>query len=175
MCLHAHTAPLRCRCNGDLCHGATSCETNYKCFREVRYYKEEDYEETRLGCMDTIDQVNLDGVGVCSGKLDDTNSKLRCCDQKDFCNLDLRVSLDVEEVEQPSTGESLSGLCPDYVYCNLLNLIHRDNLCDLNLIHCDNLCDYDSCWLGMGIIAPRGTTETLNKHVYNYHTDMRYR
>ena len=78
-----------------------SCQTNYKCYREILYHEEDDYEEIRLGCLEQIGlMVNLDGV--CNGSLDTSNSKLRCCDDQHFCNKDLSVSLDVE---QPSTGE----------------------------------------------------------------------
>lgn len=87
---------LRCECSKSLCLGRSSCETNYKCFRDVRYHKTAKYVETRLGCLESITEVNLDGIGVCKGRLNTADYKLECCDDKEFCNRELSVALDPE-------------------------------------------------------------------------------
>lgn len=79
---------LKCACSLSLCRQRW-CLTNYKCFQEL--YIQPTFYETRLGCMESISEVNLDVIGVCSGALDRENYKIRCCDSAEMCNLHLDV------------------------------------------------------------------------------------
>ena len=43
--------------------------------------------------MDSSPPVNLDGLDMCEGKLDTETTKMKCCDDGDFCNRNLSVVL----------------------------------------------------------------------------------
>ena len=75
------------------------CQTNYSCFREVKYSEASNSFEHVLGCLDTIEQVKLGVIGVCNGKLDTETSIFKCCNDRDMCNSDLYV----EEPPLPTT------------------------------------------------------------------------
>ena len=87
--------------------------TNYKCFRDARLIEDSNYIETHLGCLDSIPEVNLDNLTVCEGKLDSETYKIKCCDDEDFCNLALHVTVEpitdtTTEPTQPTDPDSKS-------------------------------------------------------------------
>ena len=120
---------LKCECSRSLCDQQTWCFTNYKCFQDVKF--ESNFHHTRLGCIEAIREVNLDGIGVCNGALDTDNYKIQCCDSEDMCNRHLDVAPGKEDSRSPTdTGDPLPSkeallaihVCMDLVTVQVLTL-----------------------------------------------------
>ena len=80
--------------------------TNYKCFKAAEFIVASNRIEYRLGCLDSIEEVDLEELTVCEGALDTPSYRIKCCDSGDMCNSDLTVTL------QPTTTEpATDGKC----------------------------------------------------------------
>lgn len=97
---------LKCECSRTLCSESTTCITNFKCFRDVRYTENDNTMVVRLGCIDKIPEVNLSMIKVCSGLLDSSHYKLECCDNENMCNGDLTVSLNTNKTPTKSPSDT---------------------------------------------------------------------
>ena len=64
--------------------------------------------ESRAGCLDSIDVVNLEEITVCD-ILNTENYQIKCCDSEDMCNGDLEVTIELPTTSEGTTtdGESL--------------------------------------------------------------------
>ena len=100
---HTHnTGKLTCECSPSICYESSSCVTNYKCFRDAKLIVNSNYVETRLGCLDSMPEVNLDNLTVCDGQLDSETYKIKCCDNEDYCNSALVVTLEPTTTDAPT-------------------------------------------------------------------------
>jgi hypothetical protein len=97
---------LRCECSPSRCpNGQTWCHSNYSCFRQIKFSDTTNTFEHILGCIDTIEQANLDKIGVCNGRLDTQTSTFKCCSDRDMCNRDLPIETPSTDQGTPSTDQ----------------------------------------------------------------------